>query len=113
MLVSFSAVGATRVPDPFIPAKIFEYARFDAWLLALANPGSATAALLRDTGADVVSPYDVDAIAAVIRARYAAFASGGRPERPRLPERYSRRAQAQLLFDELERRLTARYSSSL
>jgi len=113
MLVSFSAVAATRVPDPFIPAKIFEYTRFDAWLLALANPGSATAALLRDTGADVVSPYDVDAIAAVIRARYAAFASGGRPERPRLPERYSRRAQAQLLFDELERRLTARYSSSL
>ena len=109
MLVSFTTVSAARVADPFIPAKIFEYARYDAWLLALANPGSATAALLRDTGADVVPPQDVDAIAAVIRARYAAFAGGAQPERPRLPERYSRRAQARLLFDELERRLPNRH----
>ncbi|HXL07594.1 MAG TPA: hypothetical protein VN964_11770 [Gemmatimonadales bacterium] len=107
MLVSFSAVGKTGGADPFIPAKVFEYARFHAWLLALANPGSATAALLDGTGADVVPPHDVDGIAAVIRARYAAFARGTAPERPRLPERYSRRAQAQLLFDELERRLPA------
>ena len=37
-----------------LPAKLFEYTRFDAWLLALADPASATAGLLADTDADVV-----------------------------------------------------------
>src|SRR5207302_1640518 len=114
MVVSLPLVSLSPEADTSIPAKIFEYTRFDAWLLALANPGSATALLLQDTGADVVPPHDVDAIAAAIRARYAAFASGVRPTRPRLPERLSRRAQANRLFDEIERLLPAsRHSSPL
>ena len=107
MLVSLPLVSLSPEADTSIPAKIFEYARFEAWLLALANPGSATARLLQGTGADVVPPHDVEAIAAAIRARYAAFASGARPGRLRLPERLSRRTQAHRLFDEIERRLPA------
>jgi hypothetical protein len=91
-----------------IPSKIFEYVRFDAWLLALAERDSATEIVLRDSGADVVQPDDVDTIAAVLRTRYLAYAQGTRPERPRISEQFSRRAQARRLFDELERRLPVR-----
>lgn len=52
--------------DLTIPSKIFEYMQFDACLLALAKHGSATELLLRDSGADVVAPLDVDAMAALI-----------------------------------------------
>ena len=107
MLVSLPLVSRAPDTDTSIPAKIYDYIRFDAWLLALANPGSATALLLQEIGADVVPPHDVDAIAAAIRARYDAYASGARPKRPRLPERLSRRAQAHRLFEEIERRLPA------
>ena len=105
MLVSLPLVSLSLERDTSIPAKLFEYARFEAWLLALANPGSATADALRGTGADVVPPHDAEAIAAVIKRRYSAYASGARPERTRLPAHFSRRAQARLLFEEIERRL--------
>ncbi|HEY2898057.1 MAG TPA: hypothetical protein VGJ12_13040, partial [Gemmatimonadaceae bacterium] len=48
-----------------LPAKVFEYVRFDSWLLALAEPGSAIAKVLEGTTADVVVPH-VDEIAAAI-----------------------------------------------
>jgi 3',5'-cyclic AMP phosphodiesterase CpdA len=102
LLVSLPLVWLSGATDTSIPAKIFEYVRFDAWLLALANAGSATDLLLRGTGADVVAPHDVAAIAFALRARYAAYASGVRPQRPSLPERLSRRSQARRLFDEIE-----------
>jgi glycosyltransferase involved in cell wall biosynthesis len=82
-----------------IPAKVFEYVQFDAWLLALAEAHSATGLLLRDTDADVVAPDDVDGIAAVLRRRYAEYARGVRPSRIGRDERFSRRYQAGLLFD--------------
>ena len=62
-----------------LPAKLFEYTRFDAWLLALAEKGSATEALLRGTGADVVEPEDEASIVRVLRTRYDAFRAGRRP----------------------------------
>jgi len=88
-----------------IPSKIFEYTQYDAWLLAFADPESATDLLLRGTGADVVALDDFDKLVAVLRARYLAYARGERPARVRLPVELSRQAQAQRLFDELERRL--------
>ena len=106
MLVSLPLFSRSGEIDATIPAKIFDYVRFDAWLLALAERGSATELLLRGTGADVVSPHDIEGIAAAVAARYSAYASGARPARPRLPDRFSRRAQAQSLFDEIERRLS-------
>lgn len=112
MLVSLPLVSLSPEVDTSIPAKLFEYARFDAWLLALAKPGSATAQLLAGTGADVVAPDDVEGIAAVMRARYAAFAAGVRPAAIRLPERFSRRVQAERLFDEIERRLAGAAQAS-
>jgi len=83
-------------------SKIFEYMRYDAWLLALAERESATELLLRETEADVVSPDDVESIAEVLRSRYADHAAGRRPEPIARDPRFSRRAQAECLFEAIE-----------
>lgn len=85
-----------------IPAKIFEYARFPAWMLVLAEEMSATAQLLRATEADVVDPSDVDGITRAIRRRYAQFAAGERPQPVGHGGQFSRRAQADILFDRID-----------
>jgi hypothetical protein len=85
-----------------LPAKIFEYLRFDAWVLALATHDSATGVLLRGSGADVVAPDDVDGIVAVLRDRFAQHRTGIRPRRLARDGRFSRRAQAERLLDAIE-----------
>jgi hypothetical protein len=97
MLVSLPQDG-----DMQLPAKIFEYLRFDAWVLALATHDSATGLLLRGSGADVVGPDDVDGIFRVLRDRYAQYRSGIRPRRIARDGRFSRRAQAERLLDAIE-----------
>lgn len=89
--------------DMSIPAKLFEYVRFEAWLLALAERDSATERILRDTEADVVPPSDISTIAAVLRTRYEQFVAGTRPGRIARDVRLSRRFQAAVLLDALER----------
>jgi hypothetical protein len=83
-----------------IPAKIFEYARFPAWVLALGGPESASASLVRELGGDAVSYGDADGIAEVLSRRYAQHAAGEAP-RPLAADAplYSRRAQGQRLLD--------------
>jgi glycosyltransferase involved in cell wall biosynthesis len=88
-----------------IPAKTFECMRFDAWLLALSDRGSANDLLLRDTDADSVDTDDIDAIAAAIRRRYQAFRRGERPVHIAQDERFSRRTQAGILLDAIARLL--------
>lgn len=85
-----------------LPAKLFEYTRFDAWLLALAEKGSATEALLRGTGADVVAPEDEAGIARVLRARYDAFRAGRRPVALNHDGRFDRSTQSGRMFGLLE-----------
>jgi hypothetical protein len=98
MLVVFVGFGRE-----FIPAKTFEYMRFDAWLLTLTEPGSATAQLLRGTDADIVAPADVPAIAAAIRRRYEMHRQGVAPTRIARDDRFSRARQAEILLDAIER----------
>lgn len=86
-----------------IPAKIFECVRFEAWLLALADPGSATERLLQGTGADVTAPNDIAAMATVIRRRYEEYRRGVRPCRAVADDRFSRRRQGQILLDAMAR----------
>lgn len=81
-----------------IPAKIFEYVQLDAWLLVLAQPESATAQLLAGTGADVVAPQDVDAIAGALRQRYLRFQHGERPRAIASDGRFGRATQARVLI---------------
>ena len=85
-----------------LPAKLFEYTRFDAWLLALADSDSATARLLADTDADIVPPDDVDAIESAIANRFAQFRAGVRPIALNRDGRFDRATQSARLFDALE-----------
>jgi len=85
-----------------LPAKLFEYTRFDAWLLALADSWSATARLLHGTGADVVAAGDTNAIEKVIAARFAEFRAGVRPVALNRDGRFDRATQSARLFDALE-----------
>lgn len=87
-----------------IPSKVFEYMRFAAWLLVLAEPESATAAVLEGTGADVVSPEDVDGMVAILRRRFDQWRHGQRPA-PLATNRFSRRVQAGILVEALSQML--------
>jgi len=83
-----------------IPSKVFEYVRFPAWVLALAEPESATAGVLTNR-ADVVRPDDEEGMAGIIRERYEEYASGVRPVPPATSE-LSRTVQAERLAEALD-----------
>ena len=85
-----------------IPSKIFEYLRFNAWLLAIEHEGSATELLLRNSGADVVSPDDVEGMTRVLRGRYSEFVSGIRPQPLAGHLQASRRSQAEILLNAID-----------
>jgi hypothetical protein len=93
--------------DLAIPSKLFEYVQFPAWVLAMAAPGSATERLLRGTAADVVAPGDEEGLARVLRSRLAQWTAGERPRPLNADGRFSRRRQAELLFDAIEARAGA------
>jgi glycosyltransferase involved in cell wall biosynthesis len=84
-----------------IPAKVFEYMRFRAWLLVFAYPDSALERMLRGTDADVLHPDDVDSLAAAVRRRYLDFRKGALPAPVAGDPRLSRRAQALRLVEAL------------
>ena len=96
--------------DMAIPSKIFEYMRFHAWLLAFAAPGSATARVLEGTQADVIRPEDEEALVGVLSRHYDEHQRGERPPRIADDRRFSREAQACVLFDTLDPIIEARAS---
>ena len=105
--LEFLAEAAVLVSLPLrttmtLPAKLFEYMRFDAWLLALAERGSATEALLRGTGADVVEPDNEARIVEVLRARFDDFRAGRRPVALNRDGRFDRATQSGRMFGLLE-----------
>lgn len=85
-----------------IPGKVFEYVQLAAWPLIIADTGTATEMLLRNTGADVLAPDDVDGVADAIATRYRAFRAGERPTPLNADGRYDRARQTSLLLDALE-----------
>ncbi len=81
-----------------VPAKLFECVRFPAWLLVLAPPEAAAAALLAGTAAAVASPSDLDAIAHAITERVIDARRGvSRPAPLEGLARLTRRSQAAIL----------------
>ena len=85
-----------------IPGKLFEYVQLAAWPLVIADRGSATELLLRDSGADVVSPDDVDGVADAIEQRFLAFRRGERPVPLNADGRFNRDRQTAKLLDALD-----------
>jgi glycosyltransferase involved in cell wall biosynthesis len=99
--------------DMAIPSKVFEYLRYPAWVLAMAEPDSATGRALGDTPAAVVGAANVEGLAARLSEWFEAFERGERPPpAARSAPQLSRRAQADLLFDRLEPYREAASSSS-
>ena len=88
--------------DLAIPGKLFEYMRFDAWLMVLSTRESATGALLRGSSVDVVAPDDIDAMAELMLQRYRQHVEGVRPVAVASDDRFSRRVQADRLFTAIE-----------
>jgi hypothetical protein len=97
MLVSLPQDGTMQ-----IPAKIFEYMNFPAWMLVFGEDGSAPDLLLRDTTADFVRLDDVEGAARAIRTRYLEYRRGERPTPVNADGRFSRERQAALLIDAVE-----------
>jgi hypothetical protein len=93
--------------DYAVPAKIFEYVRFHAWMLVFASAESATAQVLRSSDANVVEPDDIDAITGVLAMRYEQFANGTRPEPVGGDGRFDRSLQAEHFLDLLEEKVIA------
>ena len=90
--------------DMAIPAKIFDYMQFDAWILAIAQRGSATDILLRDSGANIVAPDDLEGMTEALTSRFRQHRNGARPVRLSASMPFtSRRVQAALLFDAIDK----------
>ncbi|MGH7506229.1 MAG: glycosyltransferase [Longimicrobiales bacterium] len=87
--------------DLSVPGKIYDYMRYDAWILVFAPPHSAPARLLGDSGVELVAPDDVNGAARIIRSRFEAFMAGARPRRL-ADERFSRRREANRLLAALD-----------
>ncbi|HSJ07312.1 MAG TPA: hypothetical protein VK936_11435 [Longimicrobiales bacterium] len=85
-----------------IPAKLFEYMRFPAWLLVFADRDSAMDHMLRGHDADVVGNADIDGVAAAIRRRFLQFRGGGRPAAMTTDTGLSRASQAAILLSAIE-----------
>jgi glycosyltransferase involved in cell wall biosynthesis len=95
-------VSLSQLNDLAIPSKLFDYMRFNAWILAIAGTGSATEVVLRGTNADVVPLNDADLIHRTLRERFLQFRRGERPVAIAAATRSSRREQAGVLFDALD-----------
>jgi hypothetical protein len=85
-----------------IPSKIYEYAEYAAWMLAISDSASATGRLLSDSGADLVPPGSSDAIFSALDRRYRQFAEGERPRALAEDPRFHRSAQAERLAEALD-----------
>jgi glycosyltransferase involved in cell wall biosynthesis len=85
-----------------VPAKLFEYVRFQAWLLVFARRDSAVQRLLRGRDVDLVDAGDIPGITAAIRSRYLQFRQGVRPRPLSEDMELSREHQARILFAALD-----------
>ena len=85
-----------------IPSKIYEYAEFPAWLLAISAPGGATGRLLTGTAADLVTPGSPDELYGALARRFTEHSAGRRPRPLAEDPRFQRSRQAVRLLTALE-----------
>ncbi|MHB1296946.1 MAG: oligosaccharide flippase family protein [Gemmatimonadaceae bacterium] len=88
--------------DMVIPGKLYEYMRFEAWILALAEHDGAVARLLAGSAAQVISSSDIAGVATAIKRRYEQFERGERGTPLAIDQRFSRRARAAAFFGALD-----------
>jgi hypothetical protein len=88
--------------DMAIPAKLFEYMRFAAWILVCGSPDSATRAMVEGLDVDAAEAGDVDAMTQIMVRRYDLHRRGVQAIPLARTARLSRRARADALFDAIE-----------
>lgn len=88
--------------DLAIPAKVFEYMRFPAWLMVIAGREGATTQLLEGTAAVVHEPGDVAGMQASLVAAYRRFRAEGRPAPLASDARFARATQTARLLAAME-----------
>jgi hypothetical protein len=104
-LAQASVVVCLPQDNPYaIPSKVFEYMRFDAWLLVLAESGSPVHELLHDTDADIVSPRNDHEITQALKRRYRQFRAGGRARPIATDRRFSQEVQVKPLLSAIASR---------
>jgi len=84
--------------DLAIPAKIFEYMRFPAWVLVLASREGATARLLEGSSAIVHEPEDLAGLTESLTKAYRGFREGGGPPPLARESRFGRGEQTARLI---------------
>lgn len=89
--------------DLAIPSKIFEYMQYPAWLISLAKRGSATEQLLRDTRAHVIEPDDMEGLTRTMRELWRQYSAGQTAVPVNADGRFGRAAQADVLFQAIDR----------
>lgn len=90
-----------------VPSKLFEYAQFPAWLLALYDEGSAVELLLRGSGADLLRRGDVAGITDALERHLHAFRRGELPAPVNADGRFDRARHAARFLDRFEAALEA------
>jgi hypothetical protein len=85
-----------------VPAKIYEYADFAAWLFALAAPDTSPAERLHGTSAVVVAPDDERSIELQLESLYRRFLAGEAPTPANATGALSRAREAHALADLLD-----------
>ena len=85
-----------------VPAKIYEYADFPAWLLVLADADTAPAVRLRGTTAFVVDPENISEIEAVLANAYALHLANTVPQPVNFNDSLSREREANAFADLLD-----------
>jgi O-antigen/teichoic acid export membrane protein/glycosyltransferase involved in cell wall biosynthesis len=88
--------------DAAIPAKLFDYVRFPAWVLVCGPVDGAARTMVGHSGADGAAPGDTDEIARVMLSRFDEFSRGVRPLPIASDASLSRRARAAKLFGAIE-----------
>jgi glycosyltransferase involved in cell wall biosynthesis len=90
-----------------VPAKMFEYVQYGAWLLLFATPGSASEVTFRDSDVAIVAPDDVDATARRLAEWIERSRRGERPRAANADGRFSRALQAERFYGRLDQLVTS------
>ena len=88
--------------DMAVPSKVYEYMGYPAWLLVMADPGSATWELLEGSEADVVPFRDPTSIETVLGKRLEQFRQGHLPQPIGKAERFRRATFARPFLEFLD-----------
>lgn len=84
-----------------LPAKLFEYTEFSAWVLVFADSGTASEVVFRHTDAGIAPERDIAGAATILADWIRRHRSGERPKALNFDGRFSRSAQAALLLEYL------------